>query len=203
MTAQPPRPTVSVSGGPAPTVSRDLLDTGPDQDVDGRHASRRRIAAGLGGWALLVALGGTTELRDRRADAAAAQSLEQRERSAVDLVLLDDWSGSSSYDAGTDRISYQVRLKVRNDGPRTVQVLAIGLPGVQLGSAIALDAGSERVLLLQGLYSCTGRGPQPAPDSVPFQVRTDAGSRPVELPIPVGMFPTDPLAEACQQARSA
>lgn len=204
MTDRAPAPTVTISGGPAPAASRDLLDSGPDHGSDPRRSRLRRTAALFAGAGLLLLTGLASDLHDRRADEAAARAQEQRDRSAVELVLLGDWTGSSSYDPATDRIRYEVRMTVRNDGPRSVQLLAVGLPGVQLGRPVELAAGRERGLALQGLYSCTGRrAAEPAPDSVPVQVRTDAGQRGVELPIPAGLFVADPLAEACRQARLA
>jgi hypothetical protein len=65
--------------------------------------------------------------------------------------------------------------------------------------------GRERPLALQGSCSCGAddSASQAAPTTVPFEVRTDAGPRYVDLPIPPGMFDTDPLADACDQARAA
>jgi hypothetical protein len=86
-----------------------------------------------------------------------------------------------------------------------VHVLAIGLPGVQLGAPIELDAGREGPLSLEGSSSCgaVDSATQAAPTIVPFEVRTDAGPRYVDLPIPPRMFDTDPLADACDQPRAA
>ena len=157
------------------------------------------------GAGLLATLGVVAEVRDRQADAAAVRAQEHHEQQAVDLLLSDDWSGTSSYEPATDQLSYRVELSVRNDGPRDVQLLAIGLPGVQLGAPIELDAGRERPLSLEGSWSCGANdsSSQAAPTTVPFEVRTDAGPRYVDLPIPPGMFDTDPLADACDRARAA
>lgn len=143
--------------------------------------------------ALLAAPAATDAVQDR--------ALEQREQEAVDLLLLDDWSGTSSYERETGELSYRVQLSVRNDGPRSVQLLAIGLPGVQLGGPVELRAGRERPLSLEGTYVCGVR--EPAPVAVPLEVRTDAGTRYVDVAVPPGMFDTDPLADACEGFQEA
>jgi hypothetical protein len=169
---------------------RDVLDAGPGHDASPGERRRRRIAAALVGGGLLVALGAGDELADRRAEATAA--------AAVDLLLLDDWSGTTSYERSTGELSYTVDLTVRNDGPRTVRLLGIGLPGVQLRAPVELAAGRGRLLSLEGSWACGVR--EPAPVSVPVEVGTDAGPRSVDLPIPPGMFDTHPLADACDAA---
>lgn len=199
MTTVPP---ITITGGPASASPRDVLDHGPDLDEDPRGRRRRRTLAVLAGTGLLAVLVGGSELLDRRDRAEQARAQEVRDRAAVQLALPSEWDGTARYDPATDRISYEVLLDVRNEGPRAVEVLAVGLPGVQLGSPVPLSAGSTRALSLQGLYSCAGRGAEPAPESLPFQVMTEAGQRSVELPLPAGLFDTDPLAAECQRQRA-
>jgi hypothetical protein len=183
-------PLVTVSRGAAPVIVPEVLDGGPGPDQDLGQPRRRRWTAVLVGVGLLVALGAADEVGDR--------AREQREREAVELLLLDDWTGSSSYESETGRLRYRVDLTVRNDGPRTVQLMHIGLPGVRLEAPVELDAGRGRLLSLEGTYVCGVR--EPAPVTVPLAVRTDAGQRYVDVPIPSGLFDTDPLADACDRA---
>ena len=147
----------------------------------------------LVGVGLVVALVGADAVHDR--------ALEQREQEAVELVLLDDWSGTSSYEPQTGELSYRVDLSVRNDGPRAVSLVTIGLPGVRLAAPVELHAGRDRGLSLEGTYLCGVR--EPAPVTVPLEVLTGAGTRYVDVPIPVGMFDTDPLADACDELQEA
>ena len=205
MTDRPPTPSVTISGGPATAAAPDVLDAGDEQGAgSGRPRGRGRLTA-LVGLGLLAVLGAAGEVADRQAVAEAVRAQEHREREAVELQFLGDWSGTSSYEPATGQLSYHVDMTVRNEGPRAVELLAIGLPGVQLAAPIELDAGRERPLSLQGSYACSvgHQQPRPAPTTVPFEVRTDAGPRYVDLSIPSGMFDTDPLAEACHQARAA
>jgi hypothetical protein len=123
MTTVPP---ITITGGPASASSRDVLDHGPDLDEDPRGRGRRRTVAVLAGTGLLAVVLGGSELLDRRERAEQARAQEVRDRSAVQLVLPSEWDGTARYDEATDRIGYEVLLEIRNDGPRAVEVLAVG-----------------------------------------------------------------------------
>jgi hypothetical protein len=193
-------PPVTISGGAAGSAPHPV-DTGPDPERDRRARRRRRSAAVVVGAGLLAALG-VAEVSDRRAAAEAARAEERRERGTIDLVLGSGWSTSADHQADTDRISYSITVKARNYGPRTVEVLAVDLPSVRLSGPVVLEAGSERDLTVVGGRSCADPQPPPAPDSLPLQVRTEAGPRSVDLRVRRTMFDL-PVADLCGRAGAA
>jgi hypothetical protein len=205
MAERPSPPTVTLTGGTASAERPDQLDSGLDETVDSTHRlRRRRIRTALACLLLLLAVGTGAEVAERRAAGDAAMAQEMRDRSAVDLALSNDWTGSSSYEPATDSLLYEVQMTVSNNGPRAVTVLSVGLPGAaELDSPVSLAAGAERRLTLDGVYSCADSFPQGPPDRVPFEVRTETGLALVDVSIPAGLFDNDPLVQACEQTRAS
>jgi hypothetical protein len=200
-----PAPPVTISGGPAPAAGRDLPDARcqrqPDQDREPQRARTRRTPLVLVGLGLLAALG-VAELQERRAAEEAARAEAQRRLEAVDLELTTVPSGSTSYEPGTDSVTFLVLLRVRNEGLRPVTVTAVDLPGVQLLAPATLEVGGERGLTLRGQRSCTyDVGALLDLDRLPLDVRTETGQKSVDLAIEGTLLYGDAIRRACGLSR--
>jgi len=195
-----PAPPVTVTGGPARAAHQDRLQEA-DQDRGPRPARRRRTPLVLVGLALLAALG-VADLRERAVAQQAAQAEAERQRRAVVLELSAVPSASSSYEPGTDSVTFEVQLRVRNAGQRPVRINAVDLPGVQLLAPATLDVGRDRGLTLRGQRSC--RNDLSALldlDRLPLAVRTESGREQVDLVLGESLIHGDSIRRACGLSR--
>lgn len=113
----------------------------------------------------------------------------------VDLVALPGSSGSSN--PGVAQARVDVRLRLRNDGPRPVVVERAALGPYALARPVELRAGATGTLLLTREVRCTSEPPPPLTAEVlDLTVSTARGDRAVAVPLaePVG---EDGAARAC------
>jgi hypothetical protein len=184
-----PRPVASLHDPPGPH-ERDVLDGGPDEPTG---LSRRVLVAAVGVAALGGLAAGSSELQQRRGAAAE----ERRAAAAVDLVLLPNTSGGSSY--GPDGGSLSVLLSVRNDGPREVEVAGASWAGFALVRPVQVPAGEQVSLPLRQVVDCSTGPPAPmaVEDDVELQVRTASTVRTVALPPGAVVFDAAETGRMC------
>jgi hypothetical protein len=184
-----PAPPVTVRDPSRPAQRLDVLDTRPDRP---RPSTHLRVLCAVA--AVAVAAAGATEVRDRRAQAA-----EQRRLDGVVQVALQQGQSTSSYDPTYRTAHVELRLQLRNTGPRDLLVLEAAIAGFTLQpTEVAAPAGGEVQLQLQRSLGCADTRPPPAADAdvVVVAVRTRAGERRVEVPLS-RPIEADALARAC------
>ena len=161
---------------PASAQSADVLDGGPDEQP---HPGRWLVVA-----VLLVAVvglvAGGRELLERRAAAAE----ERRLRAAVEVVLLEDRGATVS--SAPQGYLLQAELRLRNDGPRRVEVSGGSWAGLALVRPVQLPSGGDRQVALGLEVACGADRPAPlaVDDDVELQVTTASTVRTVRLPVP-------------------
>lgn len=195
-----PPPPVTIRGGPATAAPRDLPEVTPGSPPRRSRGSRAPLV--LTGLVLVAAIG-IAELRDRAAQAEAARAEAERARTAVVLELSAETSGSTSYDAATDSVTFLALLRVRNAGGGEVTIHAVDLPGVQLLAPATLDVGRERGLTLRGQRSCTDDlAGLLGLDTLPLEVRSSTGEQSVDLALGGPLLYGDAIRRACGVTRA-
>lgn len=182
-----PAPVVTVRDPSRPDRPADVLVAGKEPEPLDPALSRRRLRV-AGGLLLGIALlAGGLELRERRALAAEERRLD----AVVDLQLLDERESSMRHEIAAGIVHLQEDVPVRNDGPRELIVLGAAAGGFSLqADEVVLGAGESGVLPLARTVRCAELAAVPPlswPPSVTLtlDLRTRAGERSTELPLPV------------------
>lgn len=194
------RPAVTVSGAAAAGSAPDLLEGGRERPRLDAAARRRLLLAGAVVGALgLGALGVERVVASR---AAAAE-----EARAAQVVALTAGSVRSSSvqiggDVGALRFRLTVRVALRNDGPRPLEVTAAALGPYVAPGAPLVEPGQVQDVVLERLVVCP-QAPaipeaEPLPAALDLELETAAGARTTTLALAPDVLA--PLAEAVRRA---
>ncbi len=103
-------------------------------------------------------------------------------------------------DSGTGTVTGPVRLL--NDGPRDVRVLAAQLAGQRYDAGVVVPAGDGTVVELRRTVRCPadGSAPQPEPEPTALRVRLETAAGPREVPLPGDGLPIGSVHDSLQSA---
>lgn len=194
-----PPPPVTIRDPARPTRQAEVLEAGPEGPAGPGTWSRSQTLVAVALLAAAALLVAGLQVRERRAATAA-----QERRVAGQVLLQAEASGSiSRFDAPSDTGDLRLRVRLRNDGPREVTVLAGDLAGFPVQDELSLRPGAEGTVRLRGTVNCPTRlRDAREAGTLVLQVRTSAGLRRTDVALDPP-FREDVLSEACGYGRVA